>query len=161
MNIPKINKNNDRIMNIYNYILHDIINPILGNTTTYSSDLDKIGRKLLNNFIGVCSSDTMPHDNNNNFCFICNLDASNQSGSHWIAIYIKDNNMYCYDSFGRNINNILHQYVINYSKKYNYKIINSDLNDREQEIKEYNCGQRSLSFLVICHHFSIKDALTI
>jgi hypothetical protein len=103
----------------------------------------------------------MPHSNNNNFCFICNLDNSRQSGSHWVSIYIQHNNMYCYDSFGRDINNILHEYIINYSKKYNYNIINSDLTDREQEIKEFNCGQRSLTFLIICHHFSIKDALTI
>lgn len=161
MNIPKINNTKDRITEIYNYVLHEIIKPILKNSTTYSSDLDKLGNKLLNNFIGVCSSDNMPHNNNNNFCFISNLDNSNQSGSHWVGIYIKDNNMYCYDSFGRDINNILHEYIISYSKKYNYNIINSDLTDREQEIKEFNCGQRSLTFLIICHHFSIKDALTI
>ena len=161
MNIPKISNSKDRITEIYNYILHEIIKPILKNSTTYSSDLDKLGNKLISNFIGVCSSDTMPHNNNNNFCFICNLDNSNQSGSHWVSIYVKNNNMYCYDSFGRDINNILHEYIKKYSKKYKYNIINSDLTDREQEIKEFNCGQRSLTFLIICHHFSIKDALTI
>ena len=56
MNIPKINTTKDRITEIYNYVLHEIIKPILKNSTTYSSDLDKLGNKLLNNFIGVCSS---------------------------------------------------------------------------------------------------------
>jgi hypothetical protein len=161
MDIPNISKSRNRVMDIYKYILHEIIKPVLTNSTTYSRDLDKLGSKLLNNFIGVCSSDNMPYSDNNNFCFISNLDNSHQSGSHWVAIYVKNNNMYCYDSFGRDINNILHNYIISYSKKHNYNIVNSDLTDREQEIKEYNCGQRSLTFLIMCHHFSIKDALTI
>ena len=122
---------------------------------SYLLDLES---SRINNFIGVCSSDEMPYIHNDEFCFISNLDNSHQSGSHWVGIYIKNNNMYCYDSFGRDINNILPEYIISYSKKYNYNIINSDSTDREQQIKEYNCGQRSLAFLIICHHFSIKDA---
>ncbi len=161
MDIPKIDKSNGRVINIYKYILYKIISPVLGNTTTFSHDLEKLGRKMINNFIGVCSSDEMPYIDNDEFCFISNLDNSHQSGSHWVAVYVKNKNMYCYDSFGRDINNIMHSYIISYSKKHKLNIVNSDMSDREQNIKENNCGQRSLSFLVVCFHFSIKDALTI
>ena len=108
MDLPKIDKSNGRVINIYKYILYKIISPILGNTTTFGQDLEKLGHKMITNFIGVCSSDEMPYIHNDEFCFISNLDNSHQSGSHWVSIYIKDNNMYCYDSFGRDINDILH-----------------------------------------------------
>ena len=69
-------------------------------------DSDKIRRYLTKRcgefFIGVYSEDTLPSKAKKPFVLVCNTDAKNLPGEHWIAIYIgEDDRGEFFDSFGR------------------------------------------------------------
>lgn len=126
---------------------------LVGNSTTYDNDLEKTGKKLFGSlFVGIFSSDEIP-DINKNEMLIANLDKHNEAGSHWVGI-IKDKNdiIWVYDSFGRNLHKILPSI---YGKG---KTIKSTEQDAEQNKKENNCGARCLAFLNIFHKLGIEYA---
>ena len=126
---------------LYDLILADIIEPMIGNKTTFMSDLLKCGKKLMNNeFLGVFASDKIPV-NKNGYCIV-NLDDSSQPGSHWVAIGFIDGKQYLYDSFGRHSDKIIR----------GGKYINTE-NDVEQSTYETNCGARSMSAILILYLF--------
>lgn len=130
----------------YNIILEDF-KKVLGNDTTFSSDLEKIGyKKLGSRFAGVFPSDKIPRLNQLKKYAIVNLDNSNQPGSHWVAVAYDDksNDLVVYDSFGRSSKKILPSIHEKYGGS--YKILDTDY-DAEQKTNEDNCGQRSLAFL--------------
>ena len=115
------------------------------NKVTYLDQLDKIGRKLFGTkFYGVYPSDKIPKLNMVKRYCILNLDKSTESGSHWVALaLLKDGKTIFYDSFGRCHTKIIPS--LNLSG--NGRIINSE-KDKEQKIREQNCGQRCLAFLM-------------
>ena len=137
----------------YNELLSDF-EYVLGKGTTYSNDLDKVGKGIFGNrFIGIYSSDKIPILKNGDL-LIANLDKSNQPGSHWVSIAKKNNKVYFYDSFGRPYDSIMPSIKglgVNEQK---------DL-DPEQNKIENNCGQRSLAWLCILDLFSPDKALMI
>tara|TARA_R110002126_G_scaffold215359_1_gene361505 strand:+ start:42 stop:512 length:471 start_codon:yes stop_codon:yes gene_type:complete len=136
---------------IYNRILKKVIQPILGDGTTYSTDLLKVCRRFLGvKFKGVFPSDKIPKLNDLSPYAILNLDNSNQSGSHWIAVakIPNHNSIMCYDSFGRRNIKIIPS--LQYSG--NGRIIDTD-RDSEQKITQLNCGERSISFLILFDKF--------
>ena len=130
---------------IYKIILKNIVIPLTGNKTTYLDQLDGIGHKLLGvKFAGVFPSDKIPKLNDLKKYAILNLDTSKEPGSHWVAIAKNGDDTYIYDSFGR-----CHTQIIKgLSYSGNGRIINTDL-DAEQEVKETNCGARSVAFLCL------------
>lgn len=118
--------------------MRNIILPVLGNGTTFSLDLDKIGRRMFGQkFAGVFASDMIPKLNNLKKFAILNLDKSTKPGSHWIAVAFDKGDLLVYDSFGRKAKNIIPALK---------GAIDSDL-DAEQKESEDNCGQRSLAWL--------------
>ena len=144
----------NRVDNINNHILNNIIIPLVGNKTTYQNELDKIGKLLLNNkFSGVYASDNIPKLDSNKKYAILNLDKSNEAGSHWVAVAKHNNNLYIYDSFGRPHTKI----IPSLSKSGNGKILNTEL-DKEQEEIETNCGARCLSWLLLFDNWGHKMA---
>ena len=53
-------------------------------------------------YCGIYSLDTIPPLNNQNKLMIINLDPSYKPGSHWVALYCKDNEIVEYfDSVGK------------------------------------------------------------
>ena len=56
------------------------------------------------NFYGVFPCDQIPQLRGGEASFILNTDPHNESGEHWIAVYIKGPNLRFFDSFGRKIN---------------------------------------------------------
>lgn len=138
---------------IYNKILKYIVEPLIGDKTTYMNDLEKIGKKMLSQkFIGVYPSDKIPTLKNNEYA-ILNLDKSNESGSHWVSIAKKGNKTHFYDSFGRKDINIIKS--LTYSG--NGKIINTE-NDAEQKIQELNCGARCIAWLILFDRWGSRCA---
>jgi NDP-sugar pyrophosphorylase family protein len=141
---------------IYNKILKDI-ELLVGNDVTYLSDLEKIGKKLFGvKFKGVYPSNHIPKLNDLSPYAILNLDTSQQSGSHWIAIAKNKNKneTLIFDSFGRNGRTIIKS--LYYSG--NGRIINSDLKDSEQTVDQDNCGAKSICFLVVVEKFGWDNA---
>jgi len=141
IHMPQLNKH--KAEKLYNKYFKQM-KKIVGNTTTYSSTLYKVGKKLFgNNFIGVFTSDNIPTIPNAHMCIV-NLDTSKQSGSHWVGIIKDKGRILIYDSFGRKAIKIL-------SKVKNIdKYIDTEL-DKEQDISESNCGARCLAYLMVYH----------
>lgn len=118
---------------------------LIGDKTTYLSQVNGAGKQLLGvKFKGVFSSDRIPMLNDLTPYCILNLDASDEPGSHWIALAKGDDNSFIYDSFGRDYKRIIPR--ITYSG--NGRIYNTD-RDIEQKITETDCGARSLAWLVL------------
>jgi hypothetical protein len=137
----------DMIMKYYNNILYSITKKLKNSNTTNTTELHDMGKKMFGNkFSGVFPVDKLKFINNSIYA-ICNLDNSNQIGSHWISV-IKHNNSYLvYDSFGRKSSQILPSLVNN-----GLILLDTEY-DPEQAIDEENCGQRSLSAIYIYHKF--------
>lgn len=124
-----------------------ILSPYIGNDTTYSDDLRKKGKKIFGNkFLGVFASDEIPNLKNGQM-YIANLDTSNEPGSHWIAVYKKNNKNYVYDSYGRKSRNIFNSI---FKKGGNVK---DTQYDAEQDENENNCGLRSIVALYMFKEF--------
>ena len=86
---------------------------------------------------------------------ILNLDYAYQPGSHWVAVYLEENNKVTYfDSFGfPNFN----QYFLNFLKinKVNEIIFNKF---QLQSINSQTCGAYCVLFLKMrCHGYSLND----
>ena len=134
-----------------NYILSNVTQ-ILGNTTTYQSDLEKLGQRIFNNkFIGVYPSDRIPKMKSNTYAII-NLDSSDGPGSHWVSIMKRINDVLLYDSFGRPSSEILQSLA----KSGNGKVINAGVGDAEQDDEETNCGARSIAALILYDLYGYK-----
>ena len=144
-------------MNDYNILLNNIEEK-LGTETTFSTELDILGKRLLGRkFRGVYPSDCIPKLNYKKRYCILNLDNSIESGSHWIALAkINNKESIIYDSFGRGYTQIIPK--LKYSG--NGRIIDTD-DDAEQAIYENNCGQRCLAWLLYLKNYGSDKAASI
>lgn len=127
---------------IYSIIL-DNIQQILGKNDTFDSDLNKIGVDLFGDLWGGVFPVDKWKPNQKKPYAIVNLDTSDMPGSHWVAIITEPNHILVYDSFGRTSQKILKKLKVGSGT-----IIDTEY-DAEQDKKEYNCGQRSLSALLV------------
>ena len=129
----------------YKMVLKEI-EKIIGNQTTFLSDIQYLGKKLFGiKFKGCYASDMIPKLTDLQPYAILNLDKSYEVGSHWISICKIPNKheIMLYDSFGRSSVKIIPDIY----KSHNGKILRTE-KDAEQKKSEYNCGARSLSFIV-------------
>ena len=143
-------------MELYTNYMHQL-KPYVGNTITWSNDLNKIGLYLFGSkrFLGVFTSDLIPKMTNNTYA-ILNLDTSMEPGSHWIAVAkTKRNILIVYDSFGRS-----YKAIINQLKTHFEHIKNTEL-DAEQAPHETNCGLRCMAWLCVFHYHGETIALKI
>jgi hypothetical protein len=130
---PKNSKG--QIIKTYNNALMRIMD-VLGTGETITSQLNDIGIVLFGKkFGGAVASDMLPSKINGKY-YIVNTDDSDESGTHWMAVTDK----YIYDSFGRTATQLSE--FIN-----DRKLLNKNKN-RDQSFNEFNCGQRSLAFLI-------------
>ena len=149
---------NEKVANaLYRKIMTRIVIPEIGNETTYSSDLEKAGVKILGSkFKGVFPSDKIPKLNDLKSYAVLNLDSSKEAGSHWVAVAYENGKTYFYDSFGRKGSKIIPTLF----HSGNGRIINTDL-DAEQKIEETNCGARCIAWLLFFDRYGAKKALLI
>lgn len=157
--MPKRKKTQKELAELeYNKILKDITDA-MGDKSTFLSELNGVGRKLLGvKFHGVYPSDKIPRLNDLSPYCILNLDKSNEPGSHWVALAkLEDENAsVIYDSFGRD-----HMKIIpNLQYSGNGRIIQPE-DDIEQHVLQQSCGQRTLSFLLFLDRYGIKNAMYI
>jgi hypothetical protein len=115
-------------------------------------ELEKICKSLgINNFIGVFMMNEINKvSHQSNECFIVNLQNSDQSGSHWTAVYKNNNNVYYFDSYGAPVPNEIR-------KRYNkFKINNFQSDDNilpDKPLQSYSqtiCGHLCVLFLLLC-----------
>lgn len=132
----------------YNKYLNKIVYPLIGDKTTYLTQLLGAGKKLFGvKFRGVYPSDKIPRLNDLSPYCILNLDKSKEPGSHWIALAKlphPSNESMVYDSFGRNYKKIIP--LLSHSG--NGRIKNTEL-DSEQQIQQTDCGARCIAWLLV------------
>jgi hypothetical protein len=97
-----------------------------------------------NIYLGCFPCDGAPRPRKFPVCMVLNLDPLTQRGSHWIAVYAKQNKCAIYfDSLGLKPNQCLHKYLrANFSKI----IMN---NNRYQSFNSNLCGV----YCIVCLHF--------
>lgn len=109
-------------------------------------DLENIAKKTLKNFKGVYPSDSYPNLTKRDLkhsSIIFNLSPHYEEGSHFVAIFIKNNKVFFFDSFGSSLQNeSIQQFLAKYfsSLFYNDKKIQSE--------KSIFCSLFALSFLL-------------
>lgn len=139
----------------YDRILKYLVEPLVGSKTTYLQELNGAGRKLLSvKFKGVFPSDKIPKLNALSPYCILNLDKSTESGSHWIAVARRPDDVVVYDSFGRP-NDVI---IPALAGSGNGRVIDTDP-DAEQGITETNCGARCLAWLVFYDRYGDEALL--
>ena len=108
---------------------------------TGEDELSMLGRRLFGpRFIGVFAIDELPSTRaGGGGMLICNLDTREQPGSHWVAIA----DDWMYDSFGRSLG---------------FSGMHNPEDDSEQDVREENCGQRSLAWLCVYYVYGPKGA---
>jgi len=132
----------------------DKMRRILGNTTTYDSDLRRTAKRLFGKrFMGVYAANRIPQSIGKGKLLIINLDDADEPGSHWIgAAKDNQNTIWVYDSFGRNIHRILPSIYTSKRK------IRSTERDAEQTAKEQNCGARVVAWLQVFAKYGAEYA---
>ena len=99
-------------------------------------------------FRGVYACDVIPSIDESTYAIIVNTDNSSKPGSHWILLYVTDQTIYFYDSYGRNINSDMFpkdftQYIAKFvdgkTINYNSQII--------QGLTSNVCAQHCMYFL--------------
>ena len=142
---------------IYKKLLKRVENLIGNDKTTFSTDLNNVGKYLFGKkFRGVFSADQIPKLTSQQPYCIVNLDTSNELGSHWVSLAKQNGKVYFYDSFGRPNKHILPLL----SKSGNGKILDTD-EDREQGFADTDCGQRSLCWILLFDEYGAEKALEI
>lgn len=117
-------------------------------------ELDRVGKKLLGKkYIGTYASDKIPRDKLG--YFICNLDKSNQKGSHWVGVVRDSEGAVVFDSFGRDTKKIFPFAHQDFGK---YEETDPDQN---QDVFSSICGGLSMAFLVFFSRFGRDNAILI
>ena len=98
-------------------------------------DLSILGIKNLN-------FKKLKNNNKTKIGMVINLDKHNQNGSHWVSLYtdLKKNQIYFFDSVGKQPYKRIRKFINKIAKYLYYKIFNDNLpiNNVLQQIKEYN-----------------------
>jgi len=144
----------------YNWFLKKVAIPKVSNRTTTDRQLQKAGKDFFGDkFHGVYMRDEIPSTFNQTRPYgIINLGTRASGGTHWIAVAAQKNGrrFMVYDSFGK-----LHKTPNELKQKYGLKkgkgIQNTD-DDREQGLKETNCGARCLAWLLMAECFPNEAA---
>ena len=76
------------------------------------------------------------------------------AGTHWVAVYQKDNMIYIYDSFARK--RIMKPFV-DKIKKLGFKCVYVNKKS-DQQTHQFDCGLRSLLFLLFVQKYGIDKA---
>ena len=143
---------NYTILKQFNQVLMNV-EDIISDGITTNVTLDKLARKILTNFIGVYSSNTFPKYVKNNQCFIINTDPTNKPGMHWLGVYKYKSKFYIFDSFNRPIKSL--------SKFFKNKNIVSANRDRDESFRQKNCGQLSLSWIILASIYTPENIMNI
>jgi hypothetical protein len=83
--------------------LYERIAKKLGRSTTYSSEIEKVGSQLLgSNWGGVHAADTLPPVSENFQCYVCNVATTTDGsgGIHWLACVDQGGKRYFNDPLG-------------------------------------------------------------
>ena len=125
------------------------IEDVLGTNETTNQQLENLCVKLFGgDFLGVFSANHWPKLILNNQMFIINNKSDRSSGEHWLSIIKYKNKIYGFDSFARAVHNL--------SRYWKHKAIINANHERNQSFLSYDCGPRSITFLITFQKYKLK-----
>ena len=105
--------------------------------------IDHLMKKISLSFHGTFSLDNIPTFEDETFSVITNLSKVGEKGSHFIALFILENEIWYFDSFGTlQINTIIEKYL----KKYKKRILHTKT--QIQDPLSSHCGFFCISFIL-------------
>ena len=116
-------------------------------------ELEKLAQQMLGkNFIGVYPCDSTPKNINKKiFSVIFNLSKHDENGTHFVAILKKNNDIFYFDSFGKNCyNEFILKFINSLSNTYYFN------NFQIQNQSSIFCGIFCLGFLLACQKLNYK-----
>ena len=126
----------------YTSLKHSIVKPNFNKHIPMSNfDLIKWCQYLNIPINNVLSRDESTPHNHKQALFIFNLEPSYMSGSHWVAIYVKNGIINYFDSFGMPP----FQEIVNHAKRTNMTLVHQS--DQIQNLLTTTCGYFCLYFL--------------
>ena len=99
--------------------------------------------KISRSFNGTFSIDNIPVFDDDVFSIIINLSKQNEIGTHFIAVYVLENKIIYFDSFGNQLDN---SSLKGYLKKYKKSIIFSNI--QLQNLLSSHCGFFCIAFIL-------------
>ena len=105
--------------------------------------IDKLMEKISISFNGTFSIDNIPVFNDDVFSIIINLSKQNEIGTHFIAVYVLENKIIYFDSFGNQLNN---SSLKRYLKKDKKPIVFSKI--QIQNLLSSHCGFFCIAFIL-------------
>lgn len=135
----------------------DILRNHYGRDEKTTDDLDSIMKVFIKkNYIGAIPYDYYPLDKNGQSYAILNTDNSNKGGEHWLGVYRKNNTLYVYDSFARQLDRLIPDFC-NRMIDNGCKII--QVNKKlDQANDQQDCGLRAAVWLMCVDQDGIKKA---
>lgn len=129
-----------------------IIKKELSDTATTGDQLYDLCHRLRIPLTGVYASDEKHIHFRNNSCFIINTDRLGESGTHWCGGINLGKHTYLYDSFGRN--------NLSFPSLKGRKITYTNP-DKEQMQHQTDCGQRTISALLVFYKKGLHEYLSL
>lgn len=84
------------------------------------------------------------------------VNTDNNEGVHWVGVYQERNNVYVFDTFGRNIISLMPEFHKR-ARTNGYIIFKANGKyEHEQEDVQNDCGLRSLAWLILTHSKGIN-----
>ena len=80
----------------------------------------------------------------------------NSGGYYRVGLYKDKNKLYIYDSFARQVNNLLNKFTDS-AQRLGYQVIGTNL-DGDQGNYQDDCGLRSLAWAMLTNKYGINDS---
>ena len=125
------------------------VRSVLGNKTTDSEQLNVFGKDEIPMYIGAFPFDMLPKLENGQSAII-NQDSSRGGGIHWVAVHQSGGKLYGFDSFNRKINRF-----VPIRRRIDDGAVQKSV---KQKMRETDCGQRSLAWLMTVDDIGITKA---
>lgn len=136
---------------IFNHY-RDKLFKLLGRKALYDDEIEEIGSQLFRNKWGGCMLQSEVKPENGKYYIINTSWKGN--GVHWCGMFVSNNTVYVYDSFGRKTSKLLPHL------RTKMKIVDSDYS-AEQKGNSEVCGVLSLAWLIVAKECGINIALHI
>ena len=126
------------------------------NNSVDNQELDAIGKQIFgSSWGGVWAEDSHVALDNSKKYYIFNTDKSSGQGVHWLGVYIdhKNHTVNIFDSFHRQLSKLVPDIDIFFHK--NHFIVHGGARHIEQKDDQYDCGPRSLAWLIMVKKYGI------
>lgn len=160
-NLVKVGGSKSNILSEYNDILNMLEKNVFHSTKDTTDDqLENVGKKLIGTeFGGVYPEDENVLFDKKHKYYIFNTDKASGPGEHWLAIYVDHptKRVIVFDTFNRETSKLVPDLYLDIKK--NHMRVRKGAKHIHQKDCELNCGERSMSYLLLVKKFGIEKVL--